>query len=531
MKKVYMLLLALCAFALLLPLQPASAASSAGKILFVPHDGRPVSDQQTADVVRKLGYDVIVPPQELLGGRTAPGDPAKLWNWVEENSKGVQAAVLSSDSLVYGSLVASRKHAYTKSQVLERAARFARLRQENPELRLYVYGSIMRTPASGENAGSEEPDYYRTYGSDIFQYTALLDQQDSQGLSAAEKRQLDELQRRIPAAVLQDWMGRRERNFAVNQALMDLVRNGTLNYLILGKDDNAPLSQTHKESRHLARYGADLGAERFQVMTGIDEMGLLLLTRAVNAQEKALPFVYVQYNEGTGAATVPSYSDEAIGRSIHDAIAAAGSLEVRHPETADFVLLVNTNPKGETMEANMDENQLSHQKARQAATRRFADLVSAAVEAGQPAGIADIAFANGADNALLRELQNRGLLFKLQAYSGWNTATNRTGFALGTGILASRMTEDARDQLLLQRYLDDWAYQANVRTTLMDQFENMRQDIYSALGSKHAAAAARATDLLRKFAMENLPPFDGLDDLQADFPWDRGFEIDVQLGQ
>ena len=153
------------------------------------------------------------------------------------------------------------------------------------------------------------------------------------------------------------------------------------------------------------------------------------------------------------------------------------------------------------------------------------------MEAGQPAGIADIAFANGADNALLRELQNRGLLFKLQAYSGWNTATNSTGFALGTGILASRMTEDARDQLLLQRYLDDWAYQANVRTTLMDQFENMRQDIYSALGSKHAAAAARATDLLRKFAMENLPPFDGLDDLQADFPWDRGFEIDVQLGQ
>ena len=67
MKKVYMLLLALCAFALLLPVQPASAASSAGKILFVPHDGRPVSDQQTADVVRKLGYDVIVPPQELLG--------------------------------------------------------------------------------------------------------------------------------------------------------------------------------------------------------------------------------------------------------------------------------------------------------------------------------------------------------------------------------------------------------------------------------------------------------------------------------
>ena len=28
------------------------------KILFIPHDNRPISDKQTAEVVKKLGYDV-----------------------------------------------------------------------------------------------------------------------------------------------------------------------------------------------------------------------------------------------------------------------------------------------------------------------------------------------------------------------------------------------------------------------------------------------------------------------------------------
>ena len=48
--------------------------------------------------------------------------------------------------------------------------------------------------------------------------------------------------------------------------------------------------------------------------------------------------------------------------------------------------------------------------------------------------VGDIAFANGADNALMKQLQDRDLLDKLYGYAGWNTATNSTGFALGMGM-------------------------------------------------------------------------------------------------
>ena len=80
-------------------------------------------------------------------------------------------------------------------------------------------------------------------------------------------------------------------------------------------------------------------------------------------------------------------------------------------------------------------------------TEAFAKMVEEAVKAGHPVGVADIKYANGADNALVNILEQKKLLFKLKTYSGWNTATNSTGFALGTGMLAGKMTNAAKDSL------------------------------------------------------------------------------------
>ena len=78
--------------------------------------------------------------------------------------------------------------------------------------------------------------------------------------------------------------------------MIDLAREGSFSYFCLGRDDNAPYSQTHRESRWLNEYAEGLGKTRFNNMAGIDEFGMLLLTRAVNDLEKKMPFVYVRYN-------------------------------------------------------------------------------------------------------------------------------------------------------------------------------------------------------------------------------------------
>ena len=498
------------------------------KIIFIPHDNRPISDKQTAAVVEKLGYDVVVPPENLLGNRQDLGHPDELWQWLDTHAEDARAAVISSDSLLYGSLVGSRKHEYTEEQILERADRFTAFRKSHPKMQLYVFGSIMRTPRTGEASGHEEPGYYRNYGADIFRYTVLKDKAEVEGLTRREKKEAAFLEKLIPQKSLDDWMGRRAKNFDANKRLIDLTRANDFNYFVLGRDDNAPYSQTHLESRHLADYGKDLGKTRYQSMAGIDEIGMLLLTRAVNDIERQVPFVYVRYNWGRGGNTVPSYSDEPISDSIADAIAAAGGMAVSSPAKADLVLAVNTNPNGKTYEANDRANDGTAREG----TKYMASIVEDYVQAGYPVGVADIAYANGADNALMEELKARGLLFKLRAYGGWNTATNSTGFLIGEGMLTGRMKDDAIDDLLLTRYLDDWGYQANVRGILARQLTWLRGDgVYGSLDGKREAVENRASRFMARFAEDNLPPLPGLADLTVSFPWNRMFEADITLGQ
>ena len=497
------------------------------KILYIPHDNRPIVHKQTIEVLERAGYQIISPPAELLGGRENLGDPDLLWDWLNKNTrKDVVAAVISADSLLYGSLVGSRKHEYSADEILARADLFTEFRKRHKKLPLYVFGSIMRTPRTGLASGYEEPDYYRYYGTNIFRLTELMDKNETEGLTPREIKEVNFLQRLIPAKAIEDWMGRREKNFDANKKLIDCVREKTFDYLMLGRDDNAPYSQTHNEGRKLLEYGSKLGENRYQTTAGIDEVGLVLLTRAVNDRNKTSPKIFVKYNWGRGELTVPSYSDETIDESIRSAIVAAGATVTDEENSADFILAVNTNPDGLTFEADNPLNTT----AQRGGTKYFADLLEQYVDGGKKIIVADVAFANGSDNALMDELRKRALLFKFRAYGGWNTATNSAGFALATGILSTRMKDSQIDELLLRRYLDDWAYQANVRKTLATQLDWIAGDgRYEVLDDKRDVAADNCADMLKDFAEGNLPYFTGRDRMRVNFPWNRMFEADISI--
>lgn len=508
----------------LVAMQAPVFASIKPTVLFVPHDDRPISFHQTADTMRKLDYHLLVPPQALLGNRENLGESDALWEWLFAEAKRADAVVLSSDSLLYGSLVASRKHDFTEDAILKRVDNFARLKQENPRLKIYVFGSIMRTPRSGAASGSEEPSYYAKYGADIFNFTALNDKSETAGLTRREKRELKKLTKTIPAEALEDWMNRRDENFKANLKMVDMARAGGFNYLVLGRDDNAPFSQTNKESRALDKASADLGVSKFQTLSGIDEMGLVLLSRAVNDLEWNVPLVSVQYADGIGAKTVPSYANEEIGKAIHAHLLAAGAIPAFSDKRADFVLLVNTNKNGETYEANYPNNTVEPREN----TISFANQIARYLESGKKVAVADISFANGADNALMAELTKRGILPKLAAYAGWNTANNSAGYAIGQGILTKDMAEADKNYLLTVRLLDDWAYQANVRQMVAGESNTLKGGSYSKLDKAKRKAVLSAKDKIELFVRENMQQFP-VEEVQVDFPWNRMFEIDVKI--
>lgn len=498
-------------------------------IIFVPHDNRPISFKQTADNIRDLGYEVLTPPEELLGNRENPyAKPEELSKWVIENAKKVDAAVISSDSMVYGSLVASRKHNLSEDVVLARVHNFEKIHQANPNMKLYVFGSIMRTPQTSEASGSEDANYYAQYGTDIARYTALTDKLEQDGLTHKERKQLQQYEQKIPKAALDDWLSRRQGNFLVSKNLIDLARNDVITYLALGCDDNAKYSQTNKERRALDNYGSDLGELKYQSVAGIDEIGYVLLTRAVNNLQGDIPFVSVHYAKGTGENTIPAYSNEPIKNSIATHIKMAGGMKVNSDKRADLVFMVNTNFDGTTGAAN----DLNNVYIPNENIIDFVNMVDEAIQAGKKVGIGDITFGNGSDNALMFSLYGKNLLDKLNAYSGWNTPTNSTGYALAMGMGANYTDRVGILKMLEVRYLDDWLYQANIRQAVANRLNSMPgEGNYGNTKTRTLPAEKLATEALQKMIADyGLEKFEGqsyVADAQIRFPWQRMFEADI----
>ena len=182
--------------------------AQAKKIIYVPIDGRPCNLFQVVQVAEKIGYEILIPPEEFIGSRTNRGDAEKMWEWLEKTAPQADAAVLSTDALLYGSLVASRTHNLEKQTIMERARRFKTFHENFPHLPIYVLGTIMRTPAY--NFKGEVP-YYETHGAKIFQYTALIDKQELNLLTNGDKRKLKRLEAEIPKEYLDDWFMRRAK--------------------------------------------------------------------------------------------------------------------------------------------------------------------------------------------------------------------------------------------------------------------------------------------------------------------------------
>lgn len=142
----------------------------------------------------------------------------------------------------------------------------------------------MRTPRASK--GRVEPPYYSTIGPSIFAYSQLLDKQDQGKLSPAEKLTMQALERNMKKAELGDWLERREKNLLVNLELTRMARNGKFHYFAIGKDDNAPLSATHMEGRKISLSTFDMSRDCFQILDGVDQLGLLLIARAYNEAKR-----------------------------------------------------------------------------------------------------------------------------------------------------------------------------------------------------------------------------------------------------
>ena len=203
---------------------------------------------------------------------------------------------------------------------------------------------------------------------------------------------------------------------------------------------------------------------------------------------------------------ISNYEDVSIEKSVSGQLELAGC-EVTNENDADILLYINNfeNHQGEIV-MKVD-------------TKPF-DGIWHLPE--KPYMIADVRFANGSDNAFVEKLFQKGFDENFLGYSAWNTSANSLGSLICAGVLKYRCKEAKMKSLLqknntsflrlqLIRFLDDWAYQANVRQMLDEPDEK------------------KVKELMKPFEKKVFEMMKVNYNINYKFPWNRLFEVEIEF--
>ncbi len=493
------------------------------RVLFLPLDDRPATRETVLDLLPLLGAPWATPPRDLLGHRRRPADLDALFRWAEREAASSGAMIASAEILIHGGLVPSRLSADPMEVLWRRLDRLARLAARVPT---YLGAIVPRIPSGG---AAEEPSYWEPYGDLLRTYSACLDAGEQTGNEIRYRRAMEALDG-VPAAVVDDLLRRRRRQLLVNLELLEMASRGGLAALLIGQDDAEPHGLARADLAVLRRFCGRQGGGRAQVSVGADELGARLLARLANDAAGRAPRVCVRYTFPEARRSVPRYEPAPIEETVAEHLAASGC-EITD-DSPEMLLWVHNFSGAAQREAS------DQRGAPPAPVRTVAAALAEAASRGIVCGCADVRFANGADDSLVRSLLARENLAGLAGYAGWNTSSNSLGtviaqtvlFCHARGQLGEMRLRQLRRRYLLRRLLDDWGYQALVRPYLAREVAPSLGANPSSLGPHAAAVREAAMARLQEEALAPLGRALGPCALErVAFPWDRLFEVEMVL--
>jgi hypothetical protein len=497
------------------------------RIILLPLDERPVNTRYPAMLAAMAGAQLILPPPHLLSALRHPADADALAEWLFGAAREADAAIVSVEMLAFGGLIASRTTDTPLADALHRLDTLGKLRAAGLAT-IYAFNVITRIPDA--NDAVEEPEYWAMHGRALHRYSGLLHREAAGQPARAER---EAARAALPDAVVADFARRRLRNHTLNLHVLGLAADSALDTLVLSSDDTSEYGLGSQEKAWLATWARrlELPESRLLMYPGADEVGCVLLLRALLAGQRA-PRFYIHYAIEGDQAIIAPYEDSPVAVTVERQVRALGGVIVDAPDQADFLLAVNT-PTRIRQEYDPAHPDLDAERARRAPMlAAFALAVRDALRAGRKVIVCDVAYPNGADPDLIANLRERVELGDLTAYGAWNTAGNTIGTALAHGVATSMVTTpDARTaarRFLLHRFVEDWGYQHLVRAAIRDE-------LGAATGQRDVTAHNEA-EVTAQLAVRLNALLPELGDLSQGWrvtnvrlPWRRTFEIDFDL--
>ncbi len=490
---------------------------------YVPLDERPVNTRYPQMLAEIAGIELLLPPREILSEWRTPAQTDALVEWLDEYGGACDVLAVSCEMLGYGSLIQSRISHEPAGTILRRLEVLRRLKAGKPELRILGFSLITRI--SRANDAGEEPEYWAEFGARMFRYSQLFDRaQEGQAVGD----ELARLHAELPDAHVNDFVKRRLRNHTVNLGAIQLTADGVFDLLVLSSDDTSPYGFGSREKRWIGEWVARLDVEnRLLMYPGADEVGSVLVARAIHEHFGFVPTFEIAYAVPEGADTPAAFEDRAVSVTVERQIKALGG-EIRG-EDAEILLMVNP-PRSSEMEWSMpysSDELVQRMPLLLEANARIAD----ALDEGRLVAAADTAHANGGDPVWVESLLEAGLLERLDAYSGWNTAGNSIGTAVAQAGIVAQFGRGSASQrrFLAHRLIEDWAYQSVIRERVNEWIGEQTDD--GALPAALVPAAEQKiegwlSDLIRqRLPMLKMQIVPG----SVRLPWGRTFEIDFDL--
>jgi hypothetical protein len=508
-------------------------------VVIVPLDDRSVNYECLLMLGEAAGLDVLLPPKAWLGTPWRAGKTEELCAWVEEHASRADALVAALDTLGYGGLVNSRRSADPLSTVMARFDVLRRVKVAHPELNLYAFNVLMRINRG--NDAEEEKAYWSTYGAQLFRLSVLEDRTAMAVATEADRQEAETLRSAIPPHILEDYLGGRARNHAVNRQMIEWTAQGIFDYLIVPQDDTVAYGWNIAESRRLRQYALQLGlAQRVSIYPGTDETAMLLLARYAAQRAAFRPRVCLRYSGSGADRVITAYEDRPMTEMVKAHLGPLSGILVAAPGDADLHLYVNAPAEeqgngpeqyvlalGEAelqaLPAETRREVLAYQRQPHVAgtlremhtVRRdlpeFVRSLADAVQQGQDCAVVDVAYVNAGDVALGDLLLQMGTLSQLAAYGGWNTAGNTLGCVLAQAVIrcVQRQKAETRDlaahvRFLFLRLLEDLLYMGRLRPQIMieDQPRLGLSPTMSNVGDKYPAVLAVVEERLQQAAAE-----------------------------